>query len=842
MRRDDVDRALDVLASQVEPPRADASAVVERGRRRTRQRRITLVGVVAVLGAVVAAVGAFAHDDNSKPPTVRDAEHETRSVVGGPSTDIAAPTADEAWKCRNPIEYTADGGTTWRATKLPGISREGVLCAAIAGGTGWAVASDDAGHQRIFRIRAGGAHIDTFALPRAMAGGLTAPIFIDEDHGWIAALYPRASGDRVVYRTIDGGATWTRVAHRRLQALSFASPTVGWSSDGSNVLRTADGGHTWHAAHHVAEQLFQVVATPNGAVAWGGRLVTRTQYHDFLDVTTDDGKTWTRRPGPRDFELPNGWNLFNATDGSHWQQSSGNALRVSSDAGRTWETRPDMPGGRNGPLTVRFSTAEVFWFTSDQGEVFRTTDGGRSWNNVTRGGEHPVAAPAQPVPIPLAFVSPTEGWLCSGPTMLYTTDAGANWKNVTVPSHPPTRPRNQLPVCAATPGGDVWMITTTADADGLQVIHVSAGGRHVETSAFPPLRTDWTVQNVAFADRDHGWAYASDAAGGASAMFATADGGRTWQDDQPVRGVTLFASAREGWAALDLFPSELAHTTDGGRTWERVQAASESDGALRPVGATGHTVVALAVTNGSPLTRPAFAVTTDGGSYWARLPVPRAVNLGATEPYAAGATDAVHWQFAAQNWLWTTADGGRSWAQVAEFAGLSKITAVHFLTPAVGFVAGSGLGAPYAGTVVLRTTDAGATWTTVDGQAPPRRSGRVAPAPGGIVGCPTRHVTPAPPGNPPAGLVAAAIENVRSERHYLPTVDRAYPLAAPPADAEFASVFSYNVGACDPGVVVTSWVVEMHGPIGQGAGGSTAQAQVVLAHYADGWHVFGRYH
>jgi hypothetical protein len=103
-------------------------------------------------------------------------------------------------------------------------------------------------------------------------------------------------------------------------------------------------------------------------------------------------------------------------------------------------------------------------------------------------------------------------------------------------------------------------------------------------------------------------------------------------------------------------------------------------------------------------------------------------------------------------------------------------------------------------------------------------------------------VTPAPPGSPPAGLVAAAIENVRSERHYTPTVERAYLLAAPPADAEFANVFTYNVGACDPGVVVASWVVEMHGPIGRGGGGSTAQAQVVLAHYADGWHVFGRYH
>jgi photosystem II stability/assembly factor-like uncharacterized protein len=445
------------------------------------------------------------------------------------------------------------------------------------------------------------------------------------------------------------------------------------------------------------------------------------------------------------------------------------------------------------------------------------------------------------VPIPLAFVSQTAGWLCSGPTMLYTTDAGANWKNVRVPSHPPAPPRSQLPVCAATRGGDAWMLTTSADADGLQVIHVSDVGRRVETSAFPQLRSDWTVRDLAFADKNHGWAYASDAAGGATTMFATADGGRTWQDDAPVRGVTVFSSPSEGWAALELLSSELGHTTDGGRTWERVPVTSDG-GKLQPIAATGDTVVALAIPDGSSRTRPSFAVTTDGGSYWTTRPMPRAVNLGANEPYAAGAIDSDHWQFAAQNWLWTTADGGRSWAQVAEFAGLSKITDVHFLTPDVGFVAGNGLGAPYAGTVVLRTTDAGATWTTVDSQAPPRRSGRVAPIPGGIIGCPTRHVTPAPPGSPPPGLVAAAIENVRSEGHYTPTVERAYLLAAPPADAEFADVFTYNVGACDPGVVVASWVVEMHGPIGRGGGGSTAQAQVVLAHYADGWHVFGRYH
>src|SRR5438128_224746 len=161
MRRDDVDRALDALASEVTPPRADATALIERGRRRTRQRRITLVGVAAGVVAVVAAVGVVAHDDDSKTPPVRTGEHKNRPFGGARSTEIATPTALEAWKCRNPIEYTADGGQTWRATKLPGKRHDGVLCTAIAGGTAWAVAGDGAGNERIFRIRDGGAHVDT---------------------------------------------------------------------------------------------------------------------------------------------------------------------------------------------------------------------------------------------------------------------------------------------------------------------------------------------------------------------------------------------------------------------------------------------------------------------------------------------------------------------------------------------------------------------------------------------------------------------------------------------------------------------------------------------------------
>ena len=453
----------------------------------------------------------------------------------------------------------------------------------------------------------------------------------------------------------------------------------------------------------------------------------------------------------------------------------------------------------------------------------------------------PMSPRAQPVPIPLAFVSPTEGWLCSTPTMAYTTDAGESWKSVAVPSHPPVPPRSQVPVCAATPGGDAWMLTTSGDADGLEVVHVSGAGRRVETSAFPPLRSDWTVRDLAFADPEDGWAFASDAAGAASVMLDTTDGGRTWNDDAPVRGVTIFGSSRDGWAALELLPSELAHTTDGGRNWERVELDYGSAGMLRPIGVRGDTVVALSWSPADSVSRNSFVVSKNRGGSSAYRRVPRDLATTPVEDIAASATDADHWQVATGNRLWTTDTGGRAWRQIAEFAGVSAITDVHFLTRDIGFVSATGTGAAADGTVVWRTTDGGESWSLVASHAPPFTS-RAAPGlnfPGGIVGCPTQPLAPPPAGNPPAGLVAAATRYVgQGPNGWTPHTIQAYHLGDNPPGS-FGYLFSYQVGSCGAATMANAWVVEMTGAVDNRS--YIPRAHLAFAYYAEGWRVFGRY-
>src|SRR5262249_42404209 len=68
-----------------------------------------------------------------------------------------------------------------------------------------------------------------------------------------------------------------------------------------------------------------------------------------------------------------------------------------------------------------------------------------------------------PTPFVLAFVSPTEGWVCSPSSMRYTQNAGKDWHGVRARAYSPVAPRYQFPVCAAVPGGYAWMVTTASD-------------------------------------------------------------------------------------------------------------------------------------------------------------------------------------------------------------------------------------------------------------------------------------------------------------------------------------------------------------------------------------------
>jgi photosystem II stability/assembly factor-like uncharacterized protein len=434
------------------------------------------------------------------------------------------------------------------------------------------------------------------------------------------------------------------------------------------------------------------------------------------------------------------------------------------------------------------------------------------------------------VPAPLAFASAHEGWICDDP-FEYTTDAfdtGAAHVNIPTAAYPA---EGQVPLCAAAPGGNAWFVRASGAPGRPEIVRIRSGGDDVEVFPFTPTPA---VESISFVDADNGWALAGS--DDQHNLYRTRDGGATWSlllRDAPIRGSLAFDTPDRGWAAAAA-GARLVTTTDGGRTWREVAVPSPAPHRGLPLSIRGVRVrddvivVFGGQTTGNFLT-PFFDVSTDGGRTWRRSPGPRALLKTLANNFDAA--DADHWAIGWSNYLYITDDAGTTWTESA-FAGVYQITDIAFLDANVAFV--SGLGDELSqSAVVLKTADGGNHWTMVDEQSPIGPPGDVASVPGGIIGCPTRPLTPGLPTN---AIAQAALAYVKFPN---PSVSGVY--RGNSGEGDFARIFSFNVGSCGPDILDNIWVAYVHGVPNAGPGGSTARVTLALAHYEDGWHVFGRY-
>ncbi|HEV2033313.1 MAG TPA: hypothetical protein VGU71_03810 [Candidatus Dormibacteraeota bacterium] len=163
----------------------------------------------------------------------------------------------------------------------------------------------------------------------------------------------------------------------------FPSPTVGWAmgftdgSSGFSVSLTIDGGKNWQrrlTSGQVpsAPLLIRFFNDKRGFVAGGAQ----------LRRTSDGGASWKSlslpdpRPSYMDFrDDRHGWLMVpvGVDAGQHAHVYSTN------DAGDTWQALPDTPADTS---FFAFRRASEVWIASsgpEQPHVYRSTDGGLSW-------------------------------------------------------------------------------------------------------------------------------------------------------------------------------------------------------------------------------------------------------------------------------------------------------------------------------------------------------------------------------------------------------------------------------------------------------------------------------
>ncbi|MGI8689941.1 MAG: WD40/YVTN/BNR-like repeat-containing protein [Thermomicrobiales bacterium] len=404
--------------------------------------------------------------------------------------------------------------------------------------------------------------------------------------------------------TNDGGIHWRSVPLPQktyaMGGISFLSPAQGyittWREDTKEyqVLATTDGGQHWGVRYSdPAFPLYavQFLDAQHGFAGggWGGKPDIATPPTEALLATDDGGTTWHlvyHRDDPRGGlritrlhfgGLAIGWSAVGGCNSLGGNGPCGGSLRFTTDGGRTWTVDPSHGKRTN---VVRFSSiSSTAWIAPGGGEfartglsiLDRTTDGGATWQTFWR----PEALTVSHI----QFVNPQVGWMDTNVGFFQTRDSGAHWTSYALgaPVVMEDRPvfasesvvlamRGKDPTRDPNNGGD------------RELVRSEDGGKTWQSvSLVLPPNVSRGVPAIAFAGPDNGWlTLPIDCNTGDCPIiiFATTDGGRTWQQRStplPVNRASLAFGDTESGTLIGVGDRSQDHvliTMDGGRTWD----------------------------------------------------------------------------------------------------------------------------------------------------------------------------------------------------------------------------------------------------------------------------------
>ncbi len=246
--------------------------------------------------------------------------------------------------------------------------------------------------------------------------------FVSDTEGWVGA------DDGVLYHTTDAGRTWEAVhagLFNAVEMMSWIDEDRGWAATSDfSLVQTTDGGQTWEQLNAGGRlgslEELEFVDEQTGFASGQNGI-----FKGYLARTDDGGETWNAT----NLSFPDTESYFYEVAWSDdlqrglvagWVFGVGDGVARTEDGGDTWEfVEVDVP-----PLIrltdLAMVSDEVGVLTGWRGTMFRTVDGGASWEQVAT----PTAAHLWDV----AFVDEKRGWAVgSEGAVLATVDAGRTW-------------------------------------------------------------------------------------------------------------------------------------------------------------------------------------------------------------------------------------------------------------------------------------------------------------------------------------------------------------------------------------------------------------------------------
>jgi photosystem II stability/assembly factor-like uncharacterized protein len=604
----------------------------------TRRRTFTLFVTAFVASIAVFATTAFS-------ATLGTWTKQSPVPTTATLNSVEMVSASEAWAGgeSGSIIHSSDGGATWITQATP-VGTEPVYGIDFVDSMhGWAGTTN-----AILYTTDGGA---TWKKGTGPVGSILNVGFGDQTTGFAV------TGDRIMFKTTNGGVSWTSVAATGgMGSVQFFDGLNGVISGAGGVMHTYDGGKT-----------FTTIRGSHGGVfvdhdhGWSVSGAT-AQY------TVDGGATWKSGTMPAGQWIYSNPSFVDMSNG--WAAGSSQGIIHTADGGKSWTTQMAPGTGVNAFWGIDFADASHGIAVGNKGIVYSTTDGGATWTNRQNGSATSTND--------LAVLDSQHAWAAQAfGEILRTTDGGTHWDRQQVGSTT----------------SHFYGIDFASTSVGFAVGDAEQSFSHGMIYGTKDGGLTWTLQWDG--GTGYNWLYDVDAltskvavaVGNLGIILRTTDGGLTWREITRKPGVSVLSGVsfvgKVGYAVGN--GSAVLRSTNAGVSWVSVGPNLGFGASLMDASFVNSLVGWVVGFDGEVLK------TTDGGRTWVEQGFGTESGLNVLSVDAIDANTAwISGYDNGRNYVARTTNGGATWVEetIPQEASASSISDVEFLTADEGWAGG----------------------------------------------------------------------------------------------------------------------------------------------------------
>jgi photosystem II stability/assembly factor-like uncharacterized protein len=510
--------------------------------------------------------------------------------------------------------------------------------------------------------------------------------FINHNVGFVVGGYG------TLLKSTDQGESWSFVNHdfyEHFNDIVFTDENTGYiCGSGGLLIKTTDGGNSWiiqntYTTSHLVNLHF-INSDVGLAVGWSGRILR----------TTNGGINWTQINSGTYRTL----NKITMSDSSTGYITGDNGtILKTTNAGASWST---LNSGTTVNLTaLSFISNSTGYAAGNNGTVLRTTNGGGNWTPVPVTGSYYF--------YDIKFKNELDG-LMAGNKIYRTTDGGVTWNLVSNKNSYRILYLNQKVISVGFRG------IMKSEDDGLSWINYFNGSyESLYGVSFPSSSVGFAVGNngTILKSTDAGASWISKNSGLSivftdvyftnnltgyvvgrnNTLIKTTDGGETWSPLQVYINTyspsIVFVNDTTGFITGSNF---VMKTTDAGIQWRLIQVGSNI---LNDIFFPSENVGFIAGNSG-------MFKTTDMGETWVKL-------NGSVSSGLHFIDNNIGTAVGAYGGIRRTTDGGETWTNQVSLT-FAPLNAVWFTDENNGVAVGGD--SDYYSAVILTTTNGGEEW------------------------------------------------------------------------------------------------------------------------------------